>query len=189
MDLNVKNHFYDVLIVGSGGSGLAAAIFATRRGLSVAIVSKVHPLKSHTIAAQGGINASLGNVAPDDWRWHAYDTIKASDWLADQDSVEEMCRGAPDVINMLSELGVEFDRMTNGTIDQKIYGGQSTEYGKGTFAHRACFAKDRTGHSIMHKLYEEAITRNVTFHNYNFVLDLICENDQCNGVVCWDIEN
>lgn len=189
MDLKVKNHFYDVLIVGSGGSGLAAAIFAATKGWKVAVVSKVHPLKSHTIAAQGGINASLGNVTPDDWRWHSYDTIKASDWLADQDSVEEMCKSAPDVINMLSELGVEFDRMTDGTIDQKIYGGQSTDYGKGTFAHRACFAKDRTGHSIMHKLYEEAISRSITFHNYNFVLDLICENNQCNGAVCWDIEN
>ena len=121
MDLEVKNHFYDVLIVGSGGSGLAAAIFATRRELKVAVVSKVHPLKSHTIAAQGGINASLGNITPDDWRWHAYDTIKASDWLADQDSVEEMCQSAPEVINMLSELGVQFDRIKDGTIDQKIY--------------------------------------------------------------------
>lgn len=189
MDLKEKNYFYDVLIIGSGGSGLAAAIFAATRGLKVAVVSKVHPLKSHTVAAQGGINASLGNVTPDDWRWHAYDTVKASDWLADQDSVEEMCRAAPDVINMLSELGVEFDRMTGGAIDQKIYGGQSTNYGKGTFAHRACFAKDRTGHSIMHKLYEEAISRNITFHNYNFALDLICENNRCSGVVCWDIEN
>ena len=189
MDLEVKNHFYDVLIVGSGGSGLAAAIFATRRELKVAVVSKVHPLKSHTIAAQGGINASLGNITPDDWRWHAYDTIKASDWLADQDSVEEMCQSAPEVINMLSELGVQFDRIKGGIIDQKIYGGQSTEYGKGTFAHRACFAKDRTGHSIMHKLYEEALTRNVAFHNYNFVLDLLYEHNQCYGAVCWDIEN
>jgi len=189
MDLEVKNHFYDVLIVGSGGSGLAAAIFATRKELNVAVVSKVHPLKSHTIAAQGGINASLGNVTPDDWRWHSYDTIKASDWLADQDSVEEMCKSAPEVINMLSELGVQFDRMKGGAIAQKIYGGQSTQYGKGSFAHRACFAKDRTGHSIMHKLYEEAISRNITFHNYNFVLDLVYEDNRCHGAVCWDIEN
>ncbi|GAB4165126.1 MAG: succinate dehydrogenase flavoprotein subunit [Rickettsiaceae bacterium] len=184
----VENHFYDVLIIGSGGSGLSAAIFAARKGLKVAVVSKVHPLKSHTVAAQGGINASLGNITPDNWRWHAYDTIKASDWLADQDSVEEMCQAAPDVINLLSELGVEFDKKENGTIDQKIYGGQSTNYGKGELAYRACFSKDRTGHSIMHKLYQEAIKRGVKFHNFSFALDLICEEDLCIGAVCWEIE-
>jgi succinate dehydrogenase/fumarate reductase flavoprotein subunit len=189
MRFEVKNNFYDVLIIGSGGSGLAAAIFALNRGLNVAMVSKVHPLKSHTVAAQGGINASLGNVTYDDWKWHAYDTIKASAWLADQDSVEEMCKSAPDVIYMLSELGVAFDRQDNGKINQKIYGGQSTDYGKGGLAYRACFSKDRTGHSVMHKLYEQAVAKGATFFNYNFALDLIYTEGKCTGLVCWDIEN
>ncbi|MFK7973582.1 MAG: FAD-dependent oxidoreductase [Rickettsiaceae bacterium] len=179
---------YDVLIIGAGGSGLAAAIFAAKQGLEVAVISKVHPLKSHTIAAQGGINATLGNITPDDWHWHAYDTIKASDWLADQDSVEEMCRTAPEIINMLSELGVNFDRKDDGRIDQKIYGGQSTHYGQGELAYRACFAKDRTGHSIMHKLYQQALDLGVNFYNFYFALDLLYAQNKCNGVLCWNIE-
>ena len=116
----ITHHRLDVAIIGAGGAGLRAAIAASESGLKVGVISKVDPRRSHTMAAQGGINAALGTRGPDDWRWHSYDTIKASDWLADQDSVEEMCKSAPDVINMLSELGVEFDRMTDGTIDQKI---------------------------------------------------------------------
>lgn len=188
LNINVKKHFFDVTIIGAGGSGLAAAIFAAKRGLKVALVSKVHPLQSHTVAAQGGINASLGNITEDDWRWHAYDTIKASDWLADQDSVEEMCSQAPEVIAMLSELGVEFDQNRAGKIDQKIYGGQSTLFGKGTFAYRACFVKDRTGHSIIHKLYDEAIRCGVVFFNYNFAIDLLFKDECCHGVISLDIE-
>lgn len=188
MDFKIENHYYDVLIIGSGGSGLSAAIFSADKGFDIAVVSKVHPLKSHTIAAQGGVNASLGNIAKDDWRWHAYDTIKSSDWIADQDSVEEMCRRAPEMISMLDQLGVEFDRTKDGKIDQKIYGGQSTDFGKGGFAHRACYSKDRTGHTIMHNLYNEAIKRNVAFYNYNFVLDLITQDNRCYGLVCLDME-
>ncbi len=187
--INTKNHYHDVLIIGSGGSGLTAALFAADKKLDVAVISKVHPLKSHTIAAQGGINASLGNITRDDWRWHAYDTIKASDWLADQDSVEEMCKSAPDMIHMLDQLGVEFDRTSDGRINQKIYGGQSTEFGKGEFAHRACYSKDKTGDSIMHQLFKAATSKQVLFYNYNFAIDLIMHNDQCHGVICWDIEN
>ncbi len=187
--VKTRNHYHDVLIIGSGGSGLSAAIFAADKNLDVAVVSKVHPLKSHTVAAQGGINASLGNVESDDWRWHAYDTIKASDWLADQDSVEEMCKEAVNMINMLDQLGVEFDKNADGKIDQKIYGGQSTDFGKGKLAHRACYSKDKTGHSIMHKLFEEATNKGVSFYNYNFALDLIMEDNRCYGVLCLDSEN
>lgn len=189
MKLKIENFFHDVLILGSGGAGLAAAVYCREKDLTTAIVSKVHPLKSHTIAAQGGINASLGNITPDNWRWHAFDTIKASDWLADQDSVEEMCQKAPHVIKMLSEIGVDFDKINDDKIDQKIYGGQSTEYGKGALAYRACFSKDRTGHSIMHRLYDEAVKKGVDFYNYNFVIDLLYEQKHCYGAVCWDISN
>ena len=187
--INTENRYHDVLIIGSGGSGLAAALFAADKNLDVAVISKVHPLKSHTIAAQGGINASLGNISRDDWRWHAYDTIKASDWLADQDSVEEMCKSAPEMINMLDQLGVEFDRTKSGLINQKIYGGQSTEFGKGEFAHRACYSQDKTGDSIMNKLFKAAQGKKVSFYNYNFAIDLIMRDNQCHGVICWDIEN
>jgi succinate dehydrogenase / fumarate reductase flavoprotein subunit len=184
-----KKHFHDVLIIGSGGSGLLAAIFSASRGLNVAVSSKVHPLKSHTIAAQGGINAALGNVEADDVKWHIYDTLKAADGLGDVDSVEYMCKSAPEIITLLSSLGVEFDVKKDGKIDQKIYGGQSTDFGRGGFAHRACYAKDRTGHSIMHKLYEKALSLGVTFYNYNFALDLIHENNKCFGAYFWDVEN
>lgn len=189
MVVNINNHYYDVLIIGGGGSGLAAAIFAHKKNLKAAIISKVHPLKSHTVAAQGGINAALGNIKVDDWRWHAYDTIKASDWLADQDSVEIMCKSASKMIYMLKDLGVEFDLNEDGLIDQKIYGGQSTHFGAGDLAYRACYSKDRTGHSIMHTLYEKATSLGIDFYNYHFVLDLLHMDNTCYGVATWDIEN
>ena len=178
-----------MLIIGSGGSGLAAGIFAARKGLRIAIASKVHPLKSHTIAAQGGINAALSNVAPDDVKWHIYDTLKAADGLADVDSVEYMCNTAPEMISMLESLGVEFDRKADGKIDQKVYGGQSTDFGQGGFAYRACYAKDRTGHSIMHKLYETALSLGVEFFNYNFALDLNTQDNKCFGASFFFLEN
>lgn len=189
MDFKIENHYHDVLIIGSGGSGLSAAIFAVSdKNFDVAIISKVHPLKSHTVAAQGGVNASLGNISEDDWRWHAYDTIKSSAWIADQDSVEEMCRRAPEMIHLLDQLGVEFDRNDEGKIDQKIYGGQSTNFGKGGFAHRACYSKDKTGHTIMHRLFEEASKRKVQFYNYNFAIDLLIQDNKCYGIICFDME-
>ena len=189
MGFKIENHYHDVLIIGSGGSGLSAAIFAARdKSGDVAVVSKVHPLKSHTVAAQGGINASLGNISKDDWRWHAYDTIKSSAWIADQDSVEEMCQRAPEMIHLLDQLGVEFDRNAAGRIDQKIYGGQSTDFGRGGFAHRACYSKDKTGNTIMHRLYDEAIKQNIRFYNYNFALDLLMQGDKCCGIICLDME-
>ncbi len=185
----VKNFNHDVLIIGAGGSGIAAGIFAAKRGLNVAISSKVHPLKSHTVAAQGGINAALANNGPDDIKWHIYDTIKAADGLADEDSVEYMCTNAPGVISMLQEIGVEFDVNDEGKIDQKIYGGQRTNFGEGNFAHRACYVKDRTGHSIMHKLYEKALSLGIIFYNYHFALDLIHQDNKCFGAYFWDIDN
>jgi succinate dehydrogenase/fumarate reductase flavoprotein subunit len=184
-----KNYYHDVLIIGSGGSGLAAAILAKEKDFDVAVISKIHPLQSHTIAAQGGINAALGNVTKDDYKWHMYDTIKASAWLADQDSVEYMCKTAPNVISMLDRLGVEFDHNSNGVIDQKIYGGQSTDFGKGEMAYRACYSKDKTGHTIMNKLYAEAISKGIIFYNYNFAIDLMVEDNQSMGCVTWDVEN
>ncbi|XVN42819.1 MAG: FAD-binding protein [Candidatus Rickettsia vulgarisii] len=184
-----KYYRYDLIIIGSGGSGLTSAICAARNGLKVAIINKVHPMNSHTVAAQGGINAALGNITEDNWRWHAYDTIKASDWLADQDSVEMMCSNAADAIKMLDDIGVQFNRTDNGLIDQKIYGGQSTNYGKGELAYRACYSDDRTGSSIMTKLYDAAISlKTIDFFNYNFVLELIMDENKCFGVVSWDIE-
>ncbi len=190
MQLLKKYHNYDLIIIGAGGSGLSAAILAAKDGFKVAVISKVHPMHSHTVAAQGGINAALGNVTQDDWRWHAYDTIKASDWLADQDSVEIMCAQAAGAIKMLDEIGVQFNRTNDGLIDQKIYGGQSTNYGLGDLAYRACYSDDRTGPSIMTKLYKIAAECDkITFFNYNFALELIMYDDKCGGVVSWDIEN
>ncbi len=188
--MNKDSYTYNLIIIGAGGSGLASAIYAAKHGLKVGVISKVHPMNSHTIAAQGGINAALGNIIPDDWRWHAYDTIKAADWLADQDSVELMCSNAVDAINMLDEIGVQFNRTNNGLIDQKIYGGQSTFYGKGELAYRACYSNDRTGPAILSKLYQTAQEKkNINFFNYNFAIHLIMDGNKCCGVVTWDIEN
>lgn len=180
---------FDVIIIGSGGSGLTAAIYAAKNNLKAAVISKVHPMQSHTVAAQGGINAALGNVTEDNPRWHMYDTIKASDWLADQDSVEQMCQRGKESIEWLESIGVHFNLTPSGTIDQKTYGGQSTHYGEGELAYRACYSTDRTGQSIMEKLYKVALEHDISFFNYNFALDLLMDNNECLGVVTWDIEN
>jgi succinate dehydrogenase / fumarate reductase flavoprotein subunit len=187
----MKKHIYDVLIIGGGGAGLFSAIMAAEKGLKVAVISKVHPLKSHTVAAQGGINASLGNIKSDDWRWHAYDTIKASAGLADQDSVEFMCQEAPRLIKLLADWGVNFDRTDGGEIDQRVYGGQTTNFGQGQLAYRACFSKDKTGHDIMHVLYEKASNLKIKFYDFVFALDLLMEkgSDICQGVFCWNIDS
>lgn len=191
MNCKIERHYHDLLIIGSGGSGLSAAIFATEKinSSNVAVVSKVHPLKSHTIAAQGGINASLGNIIEDDWRWHAYDTVKSSGWIADQDSVEEMCQRSKETIDFLDGIGVEFNRNRDGRIDQKIYGGQNTNFGKGELAYRACYSKDKTGHTIMNRLYDKAMHNKIKFYNYHFAIELLIREHICYGVVCLDMSS
>lgn len=179
---------FDIVIVGAGGAGLMAAAHAVKKGLSVACVSKVSPTRSHTVAAKGGINAALGNVTNDDWRWHMYDTIRGADWLADYDAVEFMCKNAASTIKELENMGVPFSRMENGKLYQRVYGGQSSEFGKGAAPHRACAAADRTGHAILHSLYQQALKNHCRFYVDHMALDLIMDDGVCRGVVTWDIE-
>jgi succinate dehydrogenase / fumarate reductase flavoprotein subunit len=177
----------DVAIIGAGGAGLMAAVHACEAGLSTLCISKVPPLQSHTVAAQGGINAALGNVKPDNYLWHAYDTIKGSDWLADHDVVEFMCQQAPGIIRQLEHFGVPFTRLENGKLYQRIYGGQSSHFGKEAPPPRACASADRTGHSIVHNLYSQALKSGVQFLQHHFALELLYENNRCTGVLLWDI--
>ena len=181
-------HNYDIVIVGAGGAGLMAALKAKSKGFSVAILSKVHPTQSHTVAAQGGINAALGNIEPDDWRWHMYDTIKGSDWLADQDAVEYMCENAAKSVLGLAELGVQFSRNEDGSLYQRLYGGQSTEFGKGKLAYRACAAKDQTGSAIINTLYSKTMESGTDFFNHHFVYELLMNDGVCEGVASWSME-
>ncbi|TAE80622.1 MAG: FAD-binding protein [Alphaproteobacteria bacterium] len=183
-------HTYDVLIIGAGGAGLRAAIEAARGGASVGVISKVPPTRSHTVAAQGGINAALGNVTEDDWRWHAYDTIRGSDWLGDQDAIRYMCKHAPEAIRDLEQMGVPFTRDDQGNIYQRPYGGMSTHYGKGDVAFRACAAADRTGDAMMTGLYDYVKRYPVTFYNEFIVLDLLMrEDNQCLGCIAWELDS
>jgi len=187
--MNLVNRKFDVIIIGSGGAGLMAAISCLKSGIkNIAIISKVIPTLSHTVAAKGGINAALGNKTKDDWHWHAYDTIKSGDFIADHDVVEYMCKVAPEAIYNLEKIGVAFARFDNGTIYQRPYGGQTTNFGNGGMAYRACSAKDDIGHSILHSLYGQCLKNNVTFFNEFFVTDLLVENqDICYGAVAIDL--
>ncbi len=189
MNKDINNYNYDVLVIGTGGAGLMAALKASQKGLNVACLNKAFATNSHTVAAQGGINAALGNIDDDKVEWHIYDTIRGSDFLADQAAVDYMCRKAPSAIQELEHLGVAFSRTKNGKLDQRIYGGQSGNYGKSPSPHRACFASDRTGHTILHTLYQKCLSQNVTFFNYHLVLDLLTENNQCFGVTAIDMES
>jgi succinate dehydrogenase / fumarate reductase flavoprotein subunit len=181
------HHHLDVVIVGSGGAGLRAAIAASEGALNVGVISKVDPRRSHTMAAQGGINAALGTRGPDDWRWHMYDTVRGSDWLGDQDAIARLCSEAPRAITELAEWGVPFTRDESGKIYQRPYGGQTVEYG-GDPAFRAAAAEDRTGQAIMQVMLERAVSRPITFYSEFFALDLLMENDgSCSGVLCIDI--
>ena len=181
-------HSHDVLIIGAGGAGLRAAIEAAGHGVSVGVVTKVPPTRSHTVAAQGGINAALGNVAPDDWRWHMYDTIRGSDWLGDQDSIAFMCREAPKAIHELDQMGVAFSRDKQGNIYQRAYGGMSTHFGKGEIAFRACAAADQTGDAIMRGLYGHAQRQQIDFYVEFMALDLLMtETGECRGVLAWEL--
>jgi succinate dehydrogenase / fumarate reductase flavoprotein subunit len=168
----ITDHTFDVVVVGAGGAGLRASVGAAQAGLKTACISKVFPTRSHTVAAQGGISASLGNMGPDDWRWHMYDTVKGSDWLGDQDAIEYLCRNAPAAVYELDHWGVPFSRTEEGKIYQRPFGGMTTEYGKG-IAQRTCAAADRTGHAILHTLYGQALKAACEFFIEYFAIDLI----------------
>ncbi|HXH71527.1 MAG TPA: succinate dehydrogenase flavoprotein subunit [Mariprofundaceae bacterium] len=183
----VTHHFHDVVIVGAGGAGMRCALQLADAGHRVAVVSKVLPTRSHTVAAQGGINASLGNVVSDNWQWHMYDTVKGSDYLGDQDAIEYMCRAAPQLVRELEHQGVPFSRLDNGTIYQRPFGGQSRDFGKGGQASRTCAAADRTGHAILHTMYQQNLRAGTHFYEEFFALDLITDDDGCHGVMAWDI--
>ncbi|PLC09878.1 FAD-binding protein, partial [Anaplasma phagocytophilum] len=159
----VVDHEYDVVVVGAGGAGLRAVVGMTAAGLSVACVTKVFPTRSHTVAAQGGISAALGNIAEDDWRWHMFDTVKGSDWLGDQDAIEYMCKNAMQSVVELEHCGVPFSRTKEGKIYQRPFGGMTTEYGKGKPAVRTCAASDKTGHAILHALYQQSLRFDAKF--------------------------
>jgi succinate dehydrogenase / fumarate reductase flavoprotein subunit len=186
----IIDHQYDVVVVGAGGSGLRAAVGMVEAGLKTACVSKVYPTRSHTVAAQGGINAALGNMAPDDWRFHMYDTVKGSDWLGDQDAIEYMTKNAPAAVIELEHYGVPFSRTPEGRIYQRAFGGQSTDYGKNQ-AYRTCAAADRTGHVILHTLFQQSIRNKVQFFNEYFALDLIMEEEDgaCRGLMALCLED
>lgn len=182
----VIDHFHDVVIVGAGGAGLRATLGMASAGLDTACVTKVFPTRSHTTAAQGGISAALGNMGPDSWQWHMYDTIKGSDWLGDQDAIEYMCREAIPAIIELEHFGVPFSRTESGKIYQRPFGGMTTNFGEGV-AQRTCAAADRTGHAILHTLYQQSLKHNGQFFIEYFATDLIMEQGECRGVLAWDL--
>jgi len=186
---NIVDHTYDVVVVGAGGSGLRATFGMSAAGLRTACISKVFPTRSHTVAAQGGIGAALGNMGEDDWRWHMYDTVKGSDWLGDQDAIEYMCREAIPAVYELEHFGVPFSRTEDGKIYQRPFGGHMKEYGKEP-AMRACAAADRTGHAILHTLYQQSLKHGVEFFIEYFALDLIMDQEGvCRGVMAWNLED
>jgi succinate dehydrogenase / fumarate reductase flavoprotein subunit len=185
-DYTFVDHTYDVVVVGAGGAGLRATFGLAEAGLSAACITKVFPTRSHTVAAQGGISAALGNMGEDDWRWHMYDTVKGSDWLGDQDAIEYMCKEAPAAIIELEHYGVPFSRTKDGKIYQRPFGGMTTRYGEGT-AQRTCAAADRTGHAMLHTLYQQSLKHDATFYIEYFALDLIMENGVCRGVIALDM--
>eukprot|EP00954_Amorphochlora_amoebiformis_P001435 109960-Amorphochlora_amoeboformis.AAC.2 len=186
---NVVNHEYDCVVVGAGGAGLRAAFGLASEGFKTACISKLFPTRSHTVAAQGGINAALGNMTQDDWRWHAYDTVKGSDWLGDQDSIQYMCREAPKAVLELESYGLPFSRTDDGKIYQRAFGGQSLDYGNGGQAYRCACAADRTGHAMLHTLYGQSLKHDTQFFIEYFALDLMMHNGECHGVVAIDMED
>jgi succinate dehydrogenase / fumarate reductase, flavoprotein subunit len=185
-DYAFTDHTYDVVVVGAGVAGLRATFGLAEQGLSTACISKVFPTRSHTVAAQGGISAALGNMGDDDWRFHFYDTIKGSDWLGDQDAIEFMCKEAPAAILELEHYGLPFSRTEDGKIYQRPFGGMTTHYGKG-IAQRTCAAADRTGHAMLHTLYQQSLKHQARFFIEYFALDLIMEDGACRGVVALDM--
>ncbi len=185
----IIDHDYDVVVIGAGGAGLRATFGMANKGLKTACITKVFPTRSHTVAAQGGISAALGNMGKDDWRWHMYDTVKGSDWLGDQDAIEYMVREAIPAIIELEHQGVPFSRTEEGKIYQRPFGGMTTNYGEGT-AQRTCAAADRTGHAILHTLYQQALRFDAEFFIEYFALDLIMDEDgACRGVIAWNLDD
>jgi succinate dehydrogenase / fumarate reductase flavoprotein subunit len=180
------DHSYDVVVVGAGGAGLRAALGLAEAGLSTACITKVFPTRSHTVAAQGGISAALANMGEDDWRWHMYDTVKGSDWLGDQDAIEFMCKEAPAAVIELEHYGVPFSRTGDGRIYQRPFGGMTTHNGKG-IAQRTCAAADRTGHAMLHALYQQSIRHAAEFFVEYFAIDLIMQDGECRGVVALNL--
>jgi succinate dehydrogenase / fumarate reductase flavoprotein subunit len=183
------DHTYDVVVVGAGGAGLRATLGAAQAGLKTACVSKVFPTRSHTVAAQGGIAASLGNMGPDDWRWHMFDTVKGSDWLGDQDSIEYLCREAPKAVYELEHWGMPFSRTDEGEIYQRPFGGMMQNMGEGPPAQRTCAAADRTGHAMLHTLYGQSLRHTAEFFIEYFALDLIMDGDTCRGITAWKLDD
>ncbi|KAJ3191881.1 succinate dehydrogenase flavoprotein subunit [Irineochytrium annulatum] len=185
----IIDHTYDAIVVGAGGAGLRAAFGLASEGLNTACITKLFPTRSHTVAAQGGINAALGNMSEDDWRWHMYDTVKGSDWLGDQDAIHYMCREAPHSVIELEHYGVPFSRTKEGKIYQRAFGGQSLKFGKGGQAHRCAAVADRTGHALLHTLYGQSLRHNTTYFIEYFALDLIMENGECRGIIALNMED
>ncbi|XP_025092301.1 succinate dehydrogenase [ubiquinone] flavoprotein subunit, mitochondrial-like isoform X2 [Pomacea canaliculata] len=188
-DYPVVDHTYDAVVVGAGGAGLRAAFGLAQEGFKTACITKLFPTRSHTVAAQGGINAALGNMEEDDWRYHFYDTVKGSDWLGDQDAIHYMCEEAPKSVIELENYGMPFSRLENGNIYQRAFGGQSTKYGKGGQAHRCCCVADRTGHSLLHTLYGRSLKFDTDYFIEYFALDLIMEDGECCGVIALCLED
>ncbi|MEJ6477501.1 MAG: succinate dehydrogenase flavoprotein subunit [Octadecabacter sp.] len=185
-----ETHEYDVVVVGAGGAGLRATLGMAEQGLRTACVTKVFPTRSHTVAAQGGIAASLSNMGPDHWQWHMYDTVKGSDWLGDTDAMEYLAREAPKAVYELEHYGVPFSRTEEGKIYQRPFGGHTTEFGEGPAVQRTCAAADRTGHAILHTLYGQSLKEQAEFFIEYFAIDLIMSDDgQCQGVVCWKLDD
>src|ERR1700742_1214947 len=185
----IEDHTYDVVVVGAGGAGLRAVVGCSEAGLRTACITKVFTTRSHTVAAQGGISASLGNMHPDDWRWHMYDTVKGSDWLGEQDAIEYMVRNAPEAVYELEHWGVPFSRTEDGKIYQRPFGGMTLDYGKGQ-AQRPCAAADRTGHAMLHPMYGQALRHSTEFFIEYFAIDLMMDDDgRCRGVVAINLDD
>jgi succinate dehydrogenase/fumarate reductase iron-sulfur protein len=187
---DIIDHSFDVVVLGAGGAGLRATLGMVAAGLNTACVTKVFPTRSHTVAAQGGISAALGNMEKDDWRWHMFDTVRGSDWLGDQDAIEYMCREAIPAVIELEHFGVPFSRTEAGKIYQRRFGGHTTEYAKGDMAYRACAAADRTGHAILHTLYQQCLKHKARFFIEYFAVDLLMDEDgACRGLLAWCLED
>jgi succinate dehydrogenase / fumarate reductase, flavoprotein subunit len=186
----ITDHTYDVVVVGAGGAGLRATLGCAEAGLKTACVTKVFPTRSHTVAAQGGVAAALGNMGPDEWRWHMYDTVKGADWLGDQDAIEYLCKNAPAAVYELEHYGVPFSRTEDGRIYQRPFGGMTTKYGEGPPAQRTCAAADRTGHAMLHTLYGQSLRHSAEFFIEYFAIDLIMDQDgACRGIVALNLDD